>query len=466
MQLNRHGIFETRSLRLNVGGDAALVEIRTENGKQFLVSPVVAVIEKVLNGEFLSAEEIEKSVAAWEGIPITAPHPPENASLAVQNQFIARETIGELRNTSFADGKLLGEAWLDLSIAQRKAASLVTRIQNGETVEVSTGYFSLVQPVSGTHNGVPFSGVQTNITPWHFALLPDSVGACSVRDGCGLPRVNVLGDLSEQARFVAEQFFERFGFETNIEAVQDDAVIATKEGASFRVTYTLAESDGKQVVDFGDPEAGQIEFIPTTNAGSKIKRVFGRAWTGIKASLQSKEKTMDRKELVASIIENFGLCGEEALKLNDLPEAMLVKLNAAKPDEKPKGEQVKAGEKQEPEAAVKPPEVTAKQILNALGPERAAALERLTATDSSDRATLIEAVKQNNAGVFTDGDLDVLSIGALKNYAKPKPAPSEPVASYLGAVGPGLASNDDKPFERQLNAAYPGDIAKREEPVN
>lgn len=439
MQLRRnHSTFETRSLRLNVGGDAALVQTRTENGKQFLVSPVVAVISQVLNGEFLSAEEIEKSVAAWEGIPITVNHPPD-APLPTQNQFIARSAIGDLRNMSFEDDKLLGEAWLDLSIARNKAGDIITRIQNGDVVEVSTGYFSHVQPSSGTHDSVAFNGVQTDIVPWHFALLPTKEGACSVDDGCGLPRVNVLGDLSEQARLVAGQFFERFGFESNIEAVQDNAVVATKEGASFRVSYALSESDGKQVVEFGEPEAGDIEFIPRTNAGFKIKRALGKAWTGIKASLQSKENIMDRKELVANVIKNFGLCGEEALKLNDLPEAMLAKLNA-KADPPSKDPDAPAAEpkqnadgtpksKATPQPVAVPP--TKEQILEALPPEYKDALDQAIQNSGKEKSDLVATLNANSSCTLTEDQLKALPVAMLKTLNKD----FQPV-SYLGASAP------------------------------
>jgi hypothetical protein len=47
----------------------------TIDGTRYLVAPVVLVREQVLNGEFLPAEEIEKSAPGWNDRTVVVHHP-------------------------------------------------------------------------------------------------------------------------------------------------------------------------------------------------------------------------------------------------------------------------------------------------------------------------------------------------------------------------------------------------------
>lgn len=169
------------------------VERREALGKQWVVSPVIAVRSMVLNGNFLTKEAIQKSVRAWEEIPLTIGHPPdelrENAE--AQDQWIQANTVGYFRNVHLKDGdQLAGEIWLDVTNASEPIQAIADALEGGATIEVSTGYLAFVEPIEGEIDGQKFNAIQHRILPNHLALLPTEIGACSVKDGCGTPRLN------------------------------------------------------------------------------------------------------------------------------------------------------------------------------------------------------------------------------------------------------------------------------------
>lgn len=180
------------SFRLN----AALVQEVEENGRRYLVTPVVAIREGVLNGEFVPAQEIAISTDQWNGVPITIGHPQLDGnpvSLVQHPDVISDVVIGEFRHAAF-DGKgLHGEIWIDVELAEKAGEDgeyVLSQLRGEDPMEVSTGYIAAVNHQSGTFGEEVYSGVQAGIIPDHLALLPYEQGACSWSDGCGTPRVN------------------------------------------------------------------------------------------------------------------------------------------------------------------------------------------------------------------------------------------------------------------------------------
>jgi hypothetical protein len=180
------------SFRLN----AAMVQEVEEDGRDYLVTPVVAIKEGVLNGEFVPAQEIAISTDQWNGVPITIGHPQMEGnpvSLIQHPDVISDVVIGEFRHAAF-DGKgLRGEIWIDIELAKKQGDEgnyVLEQLRAEEPMDVSTGYIAAVNHQSGTFGEEVYSGVQAGIIPDHLALLPFEMGACSWGDGCGTPRVN------------------------------------------------------------------------------------------------------------------------------------------------------------------------------------------------------------------------------------------------------------------------------------
>lgn len=169
---------------------------RTLDGREYAVAPVVALISGVRNGELVMVEELAAFAAAWDGRPIPVRHPQDgegNYVTANSPHVIEQQVVGQFFNARVEGDALVGELWIDVEKAQRlggDALMALTRMERGEILEVSTGYFCDIDKGKGKWQGVAYDGVQRNLRPDHVALLPDEVGACSVAEGCGANRLN------------------------------------------------------------------------------------------------------------------------------------------------------------------------------------------------------------------------------------------------------------------------------------
>lgn len=163
-------------------------------GRRYLVAPVVTINEGVLNGELVRAEEFSKYPQTWNGRPVTLGHPKQGEFYISANDLdILDASIGTLWNVSVNDRKKRGEIWLDEAKCKElggPAELALNRLVNGEQVEVSTSYFRDLIDEDGEWEGKPYRGIAVNLRPDHLAILLDTVGACSWKDGCGAPRVN------------------------------------------------------------------------------------------------------------------------------------------------------------------------------------------------------------------------------------------------------------------------------------
>lgn len=169
---------------------------RTLDGRTYAVAPVVAMVAGVRNGELVVVEELAAFVAAWDGRPVPLRHPQDAAGNYVTANapaVIEDQVLGQFFSARMEGDRLAGELWLDVEKAQRlggDALMTLNRLERGEVVEVSTAYFCDIEAAAGIFNGEAYSGIHRNLRPDHIALLPDEIGSCSVRDGCGANRVN------------------------------------------------------------------------------------------------------------------------------------------------------------------------------------------------------------------------------------------------------------------------------------
>lgn len=162
------------------------------DGKSIVVPGVMA-LAGVMNRALLPREEIEKSVAAWNGIPLVLRHPMKDGvhvPMATPGANTVR--IGYVTNVRLDGLKLRADYCFDSDALTRigEGAALVTRLKSGQMIEQSTAYKHDFIVNTGIHNGRAYDGIQRNIVPDHVAILPDQLGACSVFDGCGVLQVN------------------------------------------------------------------------------------------------------------------------------------------------------------------------------------------------------------------------------------------------------------------------------------
>jgi len=179
--------------------------VESLGGTQYVVVPVVALVEGVIQGvtaelpELALASEFGRFPASWNGRPLTMDHPhvpgdsegsivrvSASASPDIQEQF----QIGFIWNTKLVGNKLSMEAWIDPAKANQhsdEARALLAKVKKGEVIEVSTGLFTNLEMGEGVWGkGEKYFSTWRGVVPDHLALLPEGLtGACSVEDGCG-----------------------------------------------------------------------------------------------------------------------------------------------------------------------------------------------------------------------------------------------------------------------------------------
>jgi hypothetical protein len=204
---------QLREIAVQIGGQGSGMELRTESfdGTEYLVAPLVMLVEGVIQGanssqpEFCPALELDKAPQGWNGRPLVMNHPQLNGEFVSANipEVLEEWAFGHIFNASVSAGKLKGEAWIDTGRASERGGDFqnaVDRINSGELVEVSTGLFTQVIPSKGRYNNSRYSGVWSGIVPDHLAILSKGVtGACSIEDGCGIPRLNQIAAWHQKA---------------------------------------------------------------------------------------------------------------------------------------------------------------------------------------------------------------------------------------------------------------------------
>lgn len=182
------------------------------NGRKYLVAPCTILQEGVLAGSqgalYYPPDEIGRNYQAWHGIPLTVSHPISNDGShlsANEGDVLSRQGIGHFANPILVPNgsKVKGEAWIDIERARKINRSILDNLHAGRPVEISTGLYTDNQPAPlGSHfNGKPYNHIARNYRPDHLAILPNEIGACSVKDGCGL-LVNVAKKDLATADFV------------------------------------------------------------------------------------------------------------------------------------------------------------------------------------------------------------------------------------------------------------------------
>lgn len=167
----------------------------TQGNRQYLVAPITLIVPGVLNGSqgplLYPPDEVAKNPGAWNDVPIVVYHPPAVNGLgqsARDPDVLGKQSVGRLYHAT-SNGKLTAEAWFDVERLKAVDDRVLRALNLGEKIEVSTGLGldREVAPPGSTHtDGRPYTHVARNYQPDHLAVLPDQVGACSIKDGCGV----------------------------------------------------------------------------------------------------------------------------------------------------------------------------------------------------------------------------------------------------------------------------------------
>lgn len=191
LYVNRAETSKQVKIRLNL--EAGEAQIKTFEGTQNLVVPVIMLRDTVVNGSRVTVEELLPMT--WNGVPVTVDHPTINGENVSANspEVLEEFAIGRIFNSTLDGDKLKAEAWLDIAKTNKVDPDLIKTLQSGTNMDVSTGYFARDLNANGTFEGEEFNNQHVDIRPDHLALLPNSEGACSWEKGCGV-RANKTDD--------------------------------------------------------------------------------------------------------------------------------------------------------------------------------------------------------------------------------------------------------------------------------
>jgi hypothetical protein len=164
-------------------------------GRPHLVADGTLIVPGVLNGSegalLYPAAEIKKNPEDWNGTPILRNHPARDGGPPTGRapEVFEKQGLGHVYKTrALENGKLKAQLWFDEERTRRLDAKLYNRLLKGEPIELSTGLYT---DNDLAENGAEFNGrgyryIARNYRPDHLAILPEAVGACSVKDGCGV----------------------------------------------------------------------------------------------------------------------------------------------------------------------------------------------------------------------------------------------------------------------------------------
>ncbi|RLF28616.1 MAG: hypothetical protein DRN14_03850 [Thermoplasmata archaeon] len=403
-----------------------MVRNDTMEGREYLVVPMIMMVEGVLNGSngplYYPAEELEKVPQVWNHKPIVVYHPEMNgrALSACDPDIITNRKIGVIMNTTFDGKKLKAEAWLEPDRVAAVDERISEALEQNKMMEVSTGLFTENEEAEGEFNGKPYKAIARNYRPDHLAILPDQIGACSIADGAGLLRTNARGylptiekalkylgvnelshsDLRDQL-FSAIQSKETPNNPVWIADVYDNYMVYELGGKYYKQSYLVDDSDQVKLVD----------------SPAEVKREI------VYSTLQSnKENEMNKEEKVAEIIKNTAWTDEDKDFLMGLEDNQLDKMLPVKneePEEKPeenKGE----GEPEEKPAEQAPEqnkEETAEEFIAKAPAELREVLKDSLQTHAQKKAGLIEKIVANEKNIFTKEQLSSMSVNELNAIA-------------------------------------------------
>lgn len=157
--------------------------------REYIVAPLTMLVPAVLNGSqgplFYPPEEIQASTHFWEGMILTDDHLPDGVNgrhLSTQEQY----SLGVIQNPVFNNGRLQAEGWFDVERTRRINPKILSALQSGQRIELSTGLTVTYDDTAGVHNGHPYRLIARNLRPDHLAVLLNQRGACNLNMGCGI----------------------------------------------------------------------------------------------------------------------------------------------------------------------------------------------------------------------------------------------------------------------------------------
>lgn len=276
------------------------------DGREYLVAPMTMLVPGVLNGSngalLYPEDQVAHEPHRWNGMPIVVDHPQVNGSYvsARSPDILSRRGIGYVFEAK-AQGKLTAEGWFDIDKTRKVDPNILANLEAGKPLELSTGLFTDNEAEAGDWNGKPYAYRTSNYRPDHLAVLSSAVGACSIKDGCGVLVNKHLADVNGKLVTVNQpshydirqaldkELVARFGPSAYISEVFDKYVVFYSGDKCFRLAYTtdlrgddhvgLADSTPEEVKMKRTWVAANVEGEPEINMAPNQPRDKEGKWT-------------------------------------------------------------------------------------------------------------------------------------------------------------------------------------------
>lgn len=386
-------------------------KIRQEvfDGRPHTVLPAIVAIDGVMNMAKVTAEELGRYPGSWDGRPIPLLHPKKRGEPVSANlPDVLERRVGTVFNSTMDGDALKAEFWIDDERMDRmgETTMLSNMIEGKVIMEVSTAYFCDVIQNIGEYKGKTHEVEHKNLRPDHVALLPDETGACSVVDGCGVPRVN------DERRFTMSKAL---------------SVIMTALGLQ---TNCAAATNAELAADV-------LKIAEKLKANGKLS---GKQYEALS------EMDEEQRGMVGAILGAMGEADKAAAKA-----AKKAAENADEEDEDEEEEEPAKNKGKKAKTNTKEPVVMSDEKIAELVDKRVT--ERV---EARERTEVTDTIKANSANTFDDDELKGMSLSALQKYEK-----SIRPVDYSGQGG--FASHVSKPTKNAPLLINSGLLAPRAE---
>lgn len=311
-----------RDVIVGLNFNVAAVKTRLDKleGRDYTVVPMVMLLPGVHNGSggplYYPDKELSKTPEAWDHKPVVVYHPQDGIS-ACSPEILNSRKVGLILNTKYKKGRLTAEAWIDMERARAVHERIVPAIENHEVMELSTGVFVDVENTPGEWNKESYTGIAMNYRPDHLALLPDKIGACSVKDGAGFIRNEAqfrkfMSELDDRGYKSNEMSFSNIeqalrgllikklgtldpakGPWPWIAAVYSNFFIYELDGKNFLLSYTTSDTDE---ITLGDEPVKEVHRV------TEWRTVEGSFVGNRDQSPKPEENDMDKITQIAAIL--------------------------------------------------------------------------------------------------------------------------------------------------------------------
>jgi len=418
---------ELQTFKFNIASDTFREEKFDE--EDYLVFPAIMCTPCVMNSLYYPAEILSLCPKAWNGRPVTVRHPHG----AVGSPDVLEEfQIGLLFETRFEDNKLKTEVWIEKNKSESKIPDLFEKLKKGIMVNVSTGVFVTKKDEFGVFNNKEYTGIVKTLIPDHLAILPEEEGACSIKDGAGIPRTNrkegnnVEMEINEKAlvrflKFIANkagftinelstsELFTKMNdiiektFSGFLLDIYKEYVVFSKNDKKYKVNYSIEENEIKLDTTIVEVIHKYEEVVSKNKEGSnemdpKIVEVVN-ALIATGSFEESDRSILEKKNLDS---------------LNSLLEKLVEKPEEKKNEEKVKETEEKIEEKKNEE---KPPVVNIPDVAKLIDVDKIVQIVTnaiLKKNEDAERETLVAALKSNENCFLSEDALKIMPINDLK----------------------------------------------------